>query len=611
MARHLMPMTLRVLLAMSLLLASCSPAKKHPPAEDPPNTISTEGGTITVDDPASSIKGLSIEVPKGSYTKKTTFKISARPYAGKKVPGLTPITPLIHVDNGGGFSAEPMAVTIPISLPADSFAMGFFVHPDGTLEGMPLTALSPTSITVVTRHFSEFLISMIKNIELPEKVTTGFAPGKDDWQFPNYGSFLAPGGHCGGQSASAMWYYYEKTQKGESSLYGLYDNNGQEKTPQLWEDDSWGYRLASTLQDDMKVGKPFQAFYNMGLTSPDLTWKAFLYSMHLTKEPQFIVIYNLDTRDGHAMVAYAADAKLGILRVADPNYPGNKRRWITYMNNTFVPYVSANNAKSLLAEQTSSFDLIAYSATTALVPWNKLAARWTELKDGSIGQGQFPSYGLMKAIGSTSYVAIEDGEKTTEENYTVSLSAVTGKPVRLQVYKDDKKIAEGQKVTLPLEMGVNLFGCLVQGKKNNSWEYIDYAYLSIERIEEEKPDEDDDDDEPKPKPVYDAVINGVYYGEVQSKTRTRGPMLYVTDATGKYPLRTAYRIISEKTGSFGNVIETHFQFKRGFGSPGVPPGARRVCVGPIPGQWTAKSKIINVGLNGTHKVTLGAPPPKN
>jgi hypothetical protein len=294
--------------------------------------------------------------------------------------------------------------------------------------------------------------------------------------------------------------------------------------------------------------------------------------------------------------------------VADPNYSGNKTKWITYMNGAFVPYVSASSAKAILAGKTSSYELVVYHAATAVTPWSKIAARWKELKNGSVGGDRFPGYGLMQPLkGGGGFVPIPDRMQTTKEDFEVTLSAGMGDPARVQVYKDGKKIAEGEKVKLPLEMGTNKFGFLVQGKKNNNWEWVDYTYLTLERIAEIKTE---DEDEPKPKPVYDAVINGVYYGEVQSKTRRRGPMLYVTDATGKYPLRTAYRIVSEKTDSFGNVEETHFQFKRGFGSPGVPPGKRRVCVGRIPGQWSAKSDIINVAKTGVYKVVLGTPPPQ-
>ena len=62
---------------------------------------------------------------------------------------------------------------------------------------------------------------------LPATVDSGFRPGVDDWQFTNYGSYVAPTGHCEGQSVSAIWYYVnQRLGGGASPLYGLYDDNG-------------------------------------------------------------------------------------------------------------------------------------------------------------------------------------------------------------------------------------------------------------------------------------------------------------------------------------------------------------------------------------------------
>ncbi len=175
-------------LSLSLLgLASCSPKSESSSEKDPPNTIGPDGGTITLQEPDSPLDGMTIDVPNGAYEAKTTFKISSQPYNGEQTGILTPLTPLIHIDNGRRFAKKSITVTIPIALPDGMFAMGFFVNEDGKFEPMPVVALSEKSITVATRHFSEFLIGAISELELPDKIRTNFKPGVDDWQFENHG----------------------------------------------------------------------------------------------------------------------------------------------------------------------------------------------------------------------------------------------------------------------------------------------------------------------------------------------------------------------------------------------------------------------------------------
>jgi hypothetical protein len=71
-------------------------------------------------------------------------------------------------------------------------------------------------------------------------------------QSRDYCSFIAPEGHCAGQSVSAMWYYSKQPDGKDLTLYGRYDNNGDKPaTPAFQLDDSLGYRLASMVQTDM------------------------------------------------------------------------------------------------------------------------------------------------------------------------------------------------------------------------------------------------------------------------------------------------------------------------------------------------------------------------
>ena len=90
--------------------------------------IDSTGGTINVSLPGSPIDGMQIIVPSHSFSTARTFKIS---YSLIKSHTLgqyfNPISPMISVTCGGGYSKNGMTVKIPIVLPAGHFAMGFFM----------------------------------------------------------------------------------------------------------------------------------------------------------------------------------------------------------------------------------------------------------------------------------------------------------------------------------------------------------------------------------------------------------------------------------------------------------------------------------------------------
>jgi hypothetical protein len=359
--------------------------------------VPAAGGTLTVESPGNALDGMTIVVPEDAYDRSKSFKITTRPIENHAFDAnFDPITPLIHVDNGGDFASEPMVVEIPIQIAPDEFAMAFFYNTQtGELEGIPVADLTTDRITFVTSHFSDLVITKIPWYVLENISTdTGFAPGVDDWQFQNHGSYLAPGGHCAGQAISAMWYYYEqRLRAGEPPLYGRFDNNDYAfHTPYFWEDDSWGYRFASVVHDTLiDWDHRSRAFFkSMGATSDTLTWAAFAYAMLETGEPQYVAIYTADS--GHAMVVYKMEQ--GRLYVADPNYPGKENRIIRFENGTFLPYYSGTSATSISEEGETAYPFIRYMAKSVMVDWSAIGTEYQKMLQGKSGDGQFPAYKL-------------------------------------------------------------------------------------------------------------------------------------------------------------------------------------------------------------------------
>jgi hypothetical protein len=441
-------------------------------------TIAPSGGTISIDKPGDPLDGFTLTVPAGSYDSSLKFSVSYAPVESQSYGAdFNAITPLISVENGGQYSAEMMEITIPVSVPNDSFAMGFIYDgATGKLEGMPLIACSATSITVGTRHFSSFVISMISKAALQKDVDSDFLPGIDDWEFTNYGSYIAPNGHCAGQSMTAMWYYVTRPDGADVSLYGRYDNNGQTpKTPALWQDDSLGYRFASVIQADQWNDAALKAWGKLSAIDAEITRNLFAYAILLTHEPQLVGIRS-SQGGGHAMIVYRVSS--GLMWVADPNYPGNIDRRIQYEAGAFKPYNSGANAAEIAAGNGQAYETIEYCAKSALVDYPHIASRWQELKSGTIGNGLFPAYKLMYKDADGKLQELKDGIALGSSKVTIILN-FSGTIEGANVYRDGVELPWDSNGAFELEPGLNRLGILVTKFRDQDYCYVDFRYVNV------------------------------------------------------------------------------------------------------------------------------------
>lgn len=456
--------------------------------------IQTAGGKVLIEDKTSPIAGLEIDIPADSYKENREFKVFYSPVSSHTFGEyFNPVTPLISIDNGGGYSEEFMQVKIPVKVPADSFAMGFiYDSKTGALEGLPIISQDENFMTVATRHFTDIIVSMIPILELKKDIDTGFRPGIDDWQFINRGSYIASGGHCAGQSLSSLWYYSIQPDGKDLTLYDRYDNNGEKPaTPNLWEDDNLGYRFASTIQEDIDWGGfAFKFWKGQRGVNDDLTWKLFAYSMQLTGEPQLVGLTK-EGIGGHAMVAYRI--KDNELYIADPNYPGDLDRRIKYVGGKIEPYESGANFEEIKKGNSIRFDKVGFTGKTTVIDWSKIPKRWTEFKNKTIGNDRFPDYTIMRA-GKDGAKVLDDGYVSTEKSINLFLSTKINWD--MFVYRDGKILKEGSVELLP---GNNKLGIAIFGKVGNDSGFVDFKYLNViyEPAEEPKIDE----------PIVDKVEN--------------------------------------------------------------------------------------------------------
>ena len=219
-------------------------------------TIGPEGGTITINKEGDPLNGYSITVPEGAYAESQSFTVSYRPILNHTYgENFNPIAPLITVENGGGYAKKSMVVKIPVEVPEGHFAMAFFYDDKtGELQGVSMRKSEKNLLTVATKHFSNMAVSSAAKKVFEGEIPSGFKQGVDNWQFTNWGSYVAVGGQCAGQTIAAMYYYSEKKVKEKKpSLFGLYDNynNPYQKTPDIEFDDVLAYRLCSMVQEDL------------------------------------------------------------------------------------------------------------------------------------------------------------------------------------------------------------------------------------------------------------------------------------------------------------------------------------------------------------------------
>jgi hypothetical protein len=368
-------------------------------------SISSTGGVVAVSKAGDVLDGLSITVPANAFAGTRMFTIREAAIQSHTFgDDFHPITPVIRVENGGGYVDSIMTMRIPVAIANGDFAMAFAYDATlGTLEGLPLFDEDATGITIGTRHFSQqtgnggspvhvratganymdIIVSTVSEVRLLNAgtISTGFKAGIDDWEFGNEGTFLSPDGHCAGMSITMMWYYLEHGRLGQKHLNGLFS-----PVPNMDYDNALGERFASTIQCDLDWDNKWRSlFLFMERFAPSLQWKAFAASMLVTREPQYVGLHHSNADGGHAIVATSVAYGSGTLGVVDPNFHGQEHE-ITWGGTGFSPYVSGDKVTKI----GTVYDQIGYLAKSALIDWNTVGTRWAQVRDSTIGNDKFP-----------------------------------------------------------------------------------------------------------------------------------------------------------------------------------------------------------------------------
>jgi hypothetical protein len=483
-------------------------------------TISAAGGTLVATFVGPAAGTILLEAPASAFAADTPVSISASaigPLAVGAYGGvIRPVTPLYAIELGADDPLLPVTVSLdyvrPASTPAGEAAMTFY-YDSASGQVTPLTPLDSdgTHIRALATHFSAIFGAIVVLAKLPAIVDSGFRPGTDDWQFPNYGSYIAARGHCEGQSLSAIWYYnVQRRAGGASPLYGLYDNNGAaEKTPAFWYDDSQGYRFASAVQASAKADRfSYDFFRNLGFATADkqLVVDAFRLAIGLSGQPQVVAIWNTANTSGHAMIVYRVSP--GRIYVADPNYPRALRTiaW-NAATSELGPYNSGDSVASIASAGSVSYTRFAYVPAESSAGSAAIAASWANFEANSAGEGLFPGFEIYvstekNADGDKIWSRMPDGYTAPTDTIDLGLTALSdGAPSDMQIYRAGSTTPLGPwgpQQTIKLEPGDNQLGFLVEGKQGEKWKYVDFVRLTIRR----------GDPEPSPSPSAPTAGNG-------------------------------------------------------------------------------------------------------
>ncbi len=476
-----------------------------PPAEDPTppvtghlavgaaaglasQVIGAAGGTIEAN-------GLRLEFPAGALAADTQVSVTQAPVESADFGDIfTPLTPLYTIDTGDAVLAAPVIVTLPATVPDGAMALAFYYDDAaGTLTPLSPIDADATSITAGAIHFSGIVGGAFRDAKTT--ADSGFRPGIDDWQFTNRGSYVARGGHCEGQSISAIWYYVvQRRMAGASRLYGVYDNNAApDKTPTLHWDDSDGIRLASIIQVDPVADAVAnqQAYAREANPNDPLTYAAFRAAFALSAEPQLIWMATADQTSGHAMIVYRVTPDR--LFVADPNYPA-RLRTISYDAGAgrFATFGSGANAADIAANGVKQYTRITFVPWRALRSEAALAARWAEFEDNKAGDVLFPKYELealagVDEAGTEVWVPLVDGYTSQDKQLKIRVrDPANANSVAIKVFPGTSTTPLGDfaaEQTVDLKDGDTPLGIQVDFAKPGwtSWEYVDFARVTIRR----------------------------------------------------------------------------------------------------------------------------------
>jgi hypothetical protein len=418
-----------------ILLAGCSSAKDAPviPTQ-PPVVVATPfrtlfdaasvgagGGVLQYSKTGDALDGLTLTVPADAYANAGTWTVVADSTVVAPLPaGFTQAGPALVISTSQGFAASPITLKMPLAIGATATVVPLYYNTVTPSQTARRSAADTVALSC-ERVFGGIcmIFAKVPNALLQGTFNSSFLPGRDDWEFINYGDFNAPGGDCEGMSITAMYFHYYVLASG--GLYHKYDAS----VTNQW-DNVQGIRFAGAVQRDA-ADYPFNQIAaiinkaestNTSINSLASDW--LVATLKLTGRPVLVALKKGTNPGGHAVIAYAASMSgtTTTISFADPNHPGLART-MKFEAGTLAPVSLQLNAGVSANDYDRAFAL----GVSAEVPLKTVDARYAEFKAKTVGADRLPkTYSwIFYNIATNNWDAMPDVVSTPYNKFSAAL----------------------------------------------------------------------------------------------------------------------------------------------------------------------------------------------
>jgi hypothetical protein len=445
-------------------------------------TVGTSGATVEL--PVAGTAGVvQVRIPPAVLPSGSNVSIGLQPVTSGTLPtGRLPLAPVVAISGPYVRSDSIITVHIPVASGQGATVAAYEITgAAGPLEPVLVLATDSNGITLGIRALAlssstaarRYVVTSSLSGSSTDLFDTGFRPGTDDWEFPNYGSALEPRGHCVGQSLSMMWYYLNRRIKQQQpSLNGRYSRT----TWPPFEYDNPGFRLASVVQHDLPWDRGLSEHFNQWLISDEDTWDLLVDILRITGRPTELSVATGPLGDAHSLVVWRIRSDSAW--IADPNAPGDTARTIHYNRATksFDPYVGRQRS-----DGTSRTYPAIYLTPLDWADWTSIGARWQEFEAGTIGAVEFPSAPITYMPGDLKNPQIvSDQQVVSDDDWQFLLSVPDAYTVFVRRRGGGSVVGWDQYVSAEHRAAAEVFDLLTTTRENPN--FVDVFELTVKAM---------------------------------------------------------------------------------------------------------------------------------
>ena len=380
----------------------------------PAMNVGTGGGSISVTQ-AGPLNGFKLIVPSGALASPLQVTLSYSSSASVPHPaGSAIVGPLVTLSTSlAGYSAAPLTIHIPAVIPANTVPSVVLydpstgiVQPTSTVSwdangiSAALSQLGPATTansqqaqssnrpaTLLNGTSFSAAVMVTQTSLVMADMTSAFLPGQDDWEFDAPGTILdTVNAITVGHVATEYWYFAARPNP--AKLWQQY-----QVTPGVPRSNRFGIRWAA-LVDRTLLPTYFTAIrqWIINLLGVDgasynefVAIRTLMAQSPVVPQPQLVVLLRSNAAVGTFLLPVMVYKAIGnTLYIADPHYPGDATRAITFSaSGSMNPYTSADGV---------AYDFAFPVTLPAMVPMAVISAGYQQVVAGTIGNAEFGAF---------------------------------------------------------------------------------------------------------------------------------------------------------------------------------------------------------------------------